>query len=240
MLLKKLLIADQSLLFSQRVAEAFSDNYEVRICKNGEEVLDICRYWQPDYMFLDLQLTGIDGLTILRTLHNSCMSIKTMVRTTCISSNYVYQSLAQLGVSYILPNPCTVAAAVSQLHVLIKQTDAENWNPEDEIVGLLLQLGFRNSKAGFSCICTALQLMLKEPAMQVTKTVYPQVARICGGTPERIERAIRTAIAGTWEARDDRVWQYYFPPGRNGEIAIPSNSDFLTRLVLCLQRRKAI
>lgn len=234
----KLLIADKSKLFAKAVAAEFVDKYEIKLCHDGNAVLDSCRLWQPDYMLLDMELPAVDGLTILRTLHGAKHHVKVMARTACCNSNYVTQTLTQLGVQFLLPNPCTVAVTVTQLHNMIETDDMSGWDREDEIIGLLLHLGFRCNLNGFACLCEALRLMTYDGVAPVTKVIYPQVAHVCGGTAERVERAIRNAIVRTWSERDDRIWQYYFSPGRDGQIACPSNAEFMSRMILCLDIEK--
>ena len=236
----KVLVADKVSGFAKRVAEYFSGRFEVRVCENGAEVLELCRLWQPDYMLLDMELTLVDGLTILQTLHSSGQMIHILAKTSCVYDNYMGQNLSQLGIHYFLPNPCTVTAAVSQLNSLISFERVEQWDDDDRILNLMLHLGLRYGTGGFACTCEALRIMMHDAHLPLTKVVYPQVARICGGNGVRVERAIRSTIDKAWENRDDRVWQYYFSPGRDGQIACPTNGEFLCRMALCLSRRKVV
>lgn len=236
----RILIADKVPTFSKMVAERLPDMYEVCICEDGEQVLQQCRLWQPDYMLLDLELPLVDGLTILRTLYSSGQNVKIMAKTSCVQSNYVGQSLVQLGVEYILPNPCTVTEAVSQLNSLMQHTIGEYSGEDNGIISMLLHLGFNYNMGGFSCVCEALRMVMEDVHLPITKVIYPQVARVCGGTAARVERAIRNAIDKAWRNRDDRIWQYYFPTGRNGQIACPTNGEFLCRVALCMTQRKIV
>lgn len=236
----KILIADKMLAFSKQVAERFSEGFAVRICDDGDEVLELCRLWQPDFMLLDMELPFVDGLTILRTLYSSGQTVKVLAKTSCIYSNYVGQTLLQLGVSYIIPNPCTVTEAAAQLNSLINFEVAGQWSDEERIQNLMLHMGIRCGTGGFACICEALRLMKYDAHLPLTKVVYPQVAHICGGNAARVERAIRSAVEKAWANRDDRIWQYYFAPGRDGQIECPTNGEFLCRMALCLNRRKVV
>ena len=236
----KILLADRIPEFSKRVAERFADRFAVRICENGEEVLEQCRLWQPDCILLDMELPLVDGLTILRTLYSSGQEVKILAKTSCSYSDYLVQSLVQLGVNYILPNPCTVTQAVSQLNSLASFETLDQWDDDDRILSLMLHMGLRYGKGGFACVCEAARLMMYDVDLPLTKVVYPEVARICGGNASRVERAIRSAIVYAWKNRDDRVWQYYFAPGRDGQIECPTNGEFLCRMALSLNRRKII
>ena len=42
--------------------------YEVRTANDGEEVLALLETWQPRVILMDIQLPGLDGLTLTRQL----------------------------------------------------------------------------------------------------------------------------------------------------------------------------
>jgi CheY-like chemotaxis protein len=45
-----------------------SSAYEIRTARDGVETLTMLEHYQPDVLLLDLQLPGLDGLTIARRL----------------------------------------------------------------------------------------------------------------------------------------------------------------------------
>lgn len=61
----KLLIAIDSQIIATRLASALP-RYEVHICHNGLQALDMLHTLRPDGLVIDLSLWGIDGLTVLR------------------------------------------------------------------------------------------------------------------------------------------------------------------------------
>ena len=70
----------------------------------------------------------------------------------------------------------------------------------------------------------------RDPAQQVTKELYPKVAKTLGGNGTQVERLIRTAIAKAFEQRNEAVWARYFSPNRDGVWERPSNTEFITAL----------
>lgn len=68
---------------------------------------------------------------------------------------------------------------------------------------------------------------LNNLSRQMTKTVYPAVARAYGVSAQQVERAIRHAIALAWE-RGGMIRSAFFPGGR------PTNSE----VIACLARYK--
>lgn len=74
-------------------------------------------------------------------------------------------------------------------------------NLAQEIRALLHSLGVTENYAGFPCTVCAVQLSIADPGRLrlITKLIYPDVARQCRTTSQRVERNIRTVSATAWE-----------------------------------------
>ena len=73
-------------------------------------------------------------------------------------------------------------------------------------------------------------LLLQDPTLQVTKEVYPAIAKEYGTSNLAVEKAIRAVIEVAWENRNDSLWRQYFPLAPTGQIPRPTAGQFLTRL----------
>lgn len=67
---------------------------------------------------------------------------------------------------------------------------------ECKIIEFLLSLGISPALRGFRCACAGVRILLENPESgdQVTKVLYPAIAKEVGSTPSRVERSIRAAI----------------------------------------------
>ena len=235
----KLLIADKSDVFCRTLAEQMRGLYEVRTCKEGMRTIETVKLFEPDVLVLDLTLPGLDGIGVLRTVRNAGYKPMVLAVTNQVT-NYILSALEDLSVSYIIQKPCTVlnvAARLFEFAAFLGDTGLDSWNLRDEALTTLLSLGVSLCGKNFSCIHEALVYMTEHQNGFVTKELYPAVAARCGGTPKRIEKAIRDAIEKAWKNRDERVWQMYFTYGRDGMIPCPANGEFLSRLAHYLHRR---
>ena len=61
----------------------------------------------------------------------------------------------------------------------------------------------------------------------VTKVLYPQVSKMFGTTPGRVERAIRHAIETAWDRGDRAAMQRYFGCTIFNTKGKPTNSEFI-------------
>ena len=72
---------------------------------------------------------------------------------------------------------------------------------------LLRYLGIFGTLKGYYYFLTAVGLSTREPGrkLQVTKEIYPVVAKIHNVTPSQVERAMRTAMEHSWQQCPERV-----------------------------------
>lgn len=117
--MKKVLIATTSEVTNADLSEALSQ-YEVHICSTGTEALAMIETMRPDILIIDLMLSFMDGLTVLRK--TSFRPHIILARTNFISEP-VLQSAANLGVQDMLLIPCTTRYTIMRLEALIEASD---------------------------------------------------------------------------------------------------------------------
>ena len=223
----KILLADSSEVWCDALEDQLKSNYDVIRCADGREVLPLLSEHGPELLVLGLDLPYMDGLTILQLIHSSGLQTRILVASTHMNE-YISGMLAQFKISHALIKPCTVCAAMTQIHQMLHY-DTGVVNEPDSV---LLALGLRMNLSGYNCVRTAVALLRENPEQQLTKSLYPEVAKRCGGTRASVERVMRTVIHDAWMRRDNRVWQAYFTPDRAGRIACPSLGVFITRIAL--------
>lgn len=230
--MRKLLIADAGEEFRLALARILRGNYMVRICQDGYQTLEVMKSMKPDVLVLDLLLPGLDGISLLQKAAEAGLQ-PVVLATTAFSNDYVVESLARLGVGYVMMKPCdlyAVTARISDLHQHLKPPVVTRPEPRTMVSNMLLSLGVPTKLKGYACLREAVLELARDPAQQVTKELYPKVAKIYGGNGPQAERLIRTAIDAAWKRRDERVWRLYFQPGPDGCLERPTNFAFLSAL----------
>ena len=225
----KILLADPSGLWCDALEEQLKSHYTILRCQDGREVLPLLREHNPDLLLLGMDLPYVDGLTLLHLIRSSGIQVR-ILTASAFYNDYIVSSLSQFKIAYMLTKPCTVCTAISQIYQILHY-DADK-DMQDDPNPVLLAMGLRMNLSGYSCLCAAIKLLRENPGQGISKVLYPDVAKICGGTAARVERAIRGVINDAWSRRDDRIWQAYFPADRQGRIDCPSNGVFITRIAL--------
>jgi two-component system response regulator (stage 0 sporulation protein A) len=226
----KILLADPTEAWCDALEAQLKERYQVLRCSDGAEVIPLLMEQRPELIVLGLELPNIDGLTLLHMIRTSGIQVK-ILTAAYMYSEYMLRILSEFKVSHMVCKPCSVCAAMSQIYQLLHYEKERNNTKDPDPT--LLALGLRMNLSGYSCLCVAIRLIREDPNQSITKILYPNVAKICGGTPERVERAIRNVIRDAWKRRDDRLWLAYFSRNRKGEILPPSNGDFITRIAFC-------
>lgn len=223
----KILLADPSEIWMDALYEQLKDRNEIWQCADGANVIPMLLEHRPDLLLLGMELPHMDGITLMKLIRSSGIQVRVLAAA-YIFPEYAIQMLRQFEVSHFVCKPCTVCAAVSQIYQMLHFD--KNVDNAGNIEATLLLLGLRMNLSGFDCLHTAIRLLQENPDQPLTKVLYPEVAKICGGTPQRVERAIRNVIHDAWLRRDDKIWMAYFPRNRKGEISQPCNGDFITRI----------
>lgn len=227
--MRKLLIADASEEFRLALAEILRGKYVVRLCQDGNQTLEMLRSMKPDILVLDLLLPGLDGISLLQKAAEAGLQ-PMVLATTGFVNEYVLECVERMGVGYVMVKPCDVhatAARIADLHQHLKAPVVTRPDPRTVVCNLLLTLSVPTNLKGYACLREAILEAVRDPTQQVTKELYPKVAKLCEGNAVQVERSIRSAIAAAWEHRDEEVWRMYFSPNQAGMLERPTNAVFI-------------
>lgn len=230
--MQKLLIVDATEEFRSALADAAKGIYIVRTCGDGEEALELAATFAPDILVLDLTVSGMDGLSLAQILSQGPVK-PVILATTRFTSPYVLDAAGRTGIDYMMVKPCNIRAVLARLEDLVSCREPKvraRPDPKVSVSNLLLALGIHTNNKGYIYLREAIPLYAKDPQQSVTKELYPLVGKLCGGSVEQVERAMRTAIQRAWNQRDEQIWKMYFVTLADGFVKRPSNSEFISRL----------
>ena len=108
---------------------------------------------------------------------------------------------------------------------------------EQKIRTTLKDIGVPQHIKGYRYLVVAVRKTIEDPdeATRVTKTLYPAVAKECGSTPSRVERAIRHAIECAFNGVAPDVIEKYFGNSIALHRAQPTNSHFIAAIAEAVQ-----
>ena len=114
----KILIADGNEEFCDHVKRRLEQvpGYEiVGTAADGQRALELMRVTKPDILVLDLMLSKLDGIAVLKRAREMDKAPAALVLTGFMTE-YVANMAASLGVQYFMTKPCELDAVAERIH----------------------------------------------------------------------------------------------------------------------------
>ncbi len=102
---KKILVVDDEYSFCKNLKEYLLRlGYEVTICMNGEQALDLIGGEKPDLMTLDMRMPGVNGYDILEKLRKGNSPLKVVI-ISAVDTPEMAEQLTRSGAHAVLHKP---------------------------------------------------------------------------------------------------------------------------------------
>lgn len=124
------------------------------------------------------------------------------------------------------------AALAEKLRKMLSKEEA----PKVTIASVLRELGAPTNVLGYKYLIRAIEMQMQsnEP-LGFIKGCYMGIAKECGTTGSRVERAIRHCVGCIWDRGDYDALKRYFGNSINPNRGKPTNSQFITRIAEAVQ-----
>ncbi len=210
--------------------------------KNGEEALAKMAKSKYDVAILDLWLSGIDGIGIIRNIDVSGAKERPgFILTSPINKPSILMEASEAGADICILKPFEVSTLIGHINSLIrirkknKSGDtAITASPdmEAQVTKIIHQIGIPAHIKGYQYLRCAILMTIEEGDIinSVTKILYPAVAKKYSTTTSRVERAIRHAIEVAWDRGDVDTLNSYFGYTIQNSRGKPTNSEFIAMI----------
>ena len=94
--------------------------YKIRIARDGQSGLDMIKEQEPDLVFLDINMPGIDGIEVLRRIRETNKGLP-VVMVTAVYTDKRLEEAKKLGISGFFPKECDLDQLVNILQVAIRR-----------------------------------------------------------------------------------------------------------------------
>lgn len=243
-------IDQQELLENVKMNLEKTNRFEIiGTANNGTDCLNFLNQRSCDLLVIDLMLSEIDGLGVLNRLKE--MNKKSYGKVICITqftNQMVCDMLENLAVDYCFKYPFDMQHFVqSALYITtsdqqkhdqllnLNKDESEKYKKvkiENEITEILHEVGIPAHIKGYMYLRTAILTTYYniEILGQVTKVLYPDIARMYNTTSSRVERAIRHAIEVAWNRGNTDAIDDIFGYTVSAVKAKPTNSEFIAMI----------
>ena len=203
---------------------------------DGQEALrDIIRT-EPDAVLLDLWFPGYDLASLIREVKRSMKNkAPKFILVTAVTGRQILEDAFAGGISSCVIRPFDYEALAEKI---LQVTEMERFRLEDDfdleaqVTRIIHQVGIPAHIKGYQYLRCAIIMVVKDNRVigEVTKTLYPGVAKAFNTTSSRVERAIRHAIEVAWDRGDVDVIHSYFGYTVQNSKGKPTNSEFIAMI----------
>lgn len=217
---------------------------------NGEQCLRELSNRSVDILILDLIMPIKDGLQVLSEMKEHRMSARHILCTTPFINETMTRDLQEYPIDYLLMKPFEVKQILNKissatgfksihaqncLEINLDVTEKEKMRKlelESDITAILHEIGIPAHIKGYMYLRTAiLETYLNTDFLgQITKVLYPEIARKYSTTSSRVERAIRHAIEVAWSRGNIDAIDDIFGYTISASKAKPTNSEFIAMI----------
>lgn len=248
-------LVDDSLEMIHSMKETFASSEKYQVvgsATNGEQCLLELHGKHIDVLVLDLIMPKKDGMSVLQDLKKNGIQVDHIICTTPFINDLIVNSVQNFKVDYILMKPFEIEHLVDRLNFIVGFTHRETMNHhvmnvnlnedekkrlaklelESEITELLHEIGIPAHIKGYMYLRTAiLETYINVDFLgQITKVLYPEIARKYATTASRVERAIRHAIEVAWNRGNIDAIDDIFGYTISASKAKPTNSEFIAMI----------
>ena len=254
-----ILIADDNIDFTRTLSaylEKMEDIEVVGIAKDGNEAFEIIKWTHPDILLLDVIMPHLDGIGVLEKLNETTMTKKPIsIMLSAVGQDKITQKAISLGAQYYVVKPFDIELLIKRIRDLryYQPTPNNNFiareskpqyidispeNKKDErnlealVTNLIHEVGVPAHIKGYQYLREAIMMVVNdiEVINQITKQLYPDIAKKFHTTPSRVERAIRHAIEVAWSRGKADEVENIFGYTVSATKGKPTNSEFIAMI----------
>ena len=124
---KLVLLADASEEFRTMLREEIekTGEFSVEVARDGNEVLKKAEEWDPDLLVMDVMLSGLDGISVLRQLQKQENAPMTILTSGFVSGRMLAEA-TELGAAYFLPKPFETETLLDKMRGLFLKAPRES------------------------------------------------------------------------------------------------------------------
>ena len=237
---KSILVCNDSAEERRKIVEVLIRNGFRRIdeCSTGDGAIEKMTKSAYDVAIIDLWLSGVDGIGVIRAINKSgSSSLPAFILTSPVNKQSMLIEASDAGADICLLKPIDAASLAAHVDSLIKLKDKTNNdgtspNMEAQVTKIIHQIGVPAHIKGYQYLRTAILMTIENNDIinSVTKILYPTVAKQYHTTTSRVERAIRHAIEVAWDRGDVDTLNSYFGYTIQNSRGKPTNSEFIAMI----------
>lgn len=173
---------------------------------NGQTVVNDVLNLKPDFLIMEVMLSGMDGFMVMEKLKNEMKSNcpKIIFISNLSHSGFVSKAIKE-GASYFMVKPVMPQNLEERMLDLLnskmeKNNLSNDKQLDEKISNIFISIGIPAHIKGYQFLREAVKLAVEEPEIigSITKKLYPTIAEKFETSSSKVERGMRHAIEVAW------------------------------------------
>lgn len=217
--------------------------------QNGQECMQVLRNVETDVLLVDLLLPMMDGIEVIKRIRKDGVKVDKIICTSAFMNESMMKQIQRLNIDYFMLKPFDYRQIGEKIiDLLDREMEEPKMDPEmdpademerikkvrleSDITSVLHEIGIPAHIKGYMYLRSAILETYGNIDFlgQITKVLYPEIARKYQTTSSRVERAIRHAIEVAWNRGNIDAIDDIFGYTINASKAKPTNSEFIAMI----------
>ncbi len=190
------------------------------VAKDGHDTVEKIKTLMPDIVIMDIVMPGMDGIGVLEKLVDTDLYYRPIiVIVSAISSDFIIKRTMELDAQYYFVKPVDLESLTplirhlyierfkypfpvgeadkDKLQRVMHEHEIISESEEHKIIGnIMKESGILPYASGYQYLLEAVHMDLKgtAPKKTIGREIYPIIAQKYGTTPQKVERAARSAV----------------------------------------------
>ena len=255
-----ILLSDDNVEFTNTLTtylEKQEDMEVIGVAKDGNEAYQMILNTKPDVVLLDVIMPHLDGLGVLEKIGETQMEkMPIFIMLSAVGQDKITQRAIQLGAQYYVVKPFDIELLVKRIrevnrnpsthlrgsfitremrpsYIEIEPSAKKDKSKLEALVtNIIHEVGVPAHIKGYQYLREAIMMVVNniEVINQITKQLYPEIAKKYHTTPSRVERAIRHAIEVAWGRGQSATMENIFGYTVSATKGKPTNSEFIAMI----------
>lgn len=250
----KIFIADDNTEFVSTLVTYLDSQEDMEVvdtARDGVEAVEKIVNSDPDVAILDIIMPQLDGLGVLESINKKLEVLPICIMLSAVGQDKVTSRAMCLGAQYYVVKPFEMEVLVKRIRELVKNQTIESLSPvlkdvkttyievdnsklnlEAKVTNIIHDVGVPAHIKGYQYLRDGIIMAVNDVEVinQITKQLYPDLAKKYKTTPSRVERAIRHAIEVAWNRGQIESMENIFGYTVNSNRGKPTNSEFIAMI----------
>ncbi|MGN0807174.1 MAG: sporulation transcription factor Spo0A [Candidatus Coproplasma sp.] len=241
--MKKIVILESNEQFLVELKAQFESDGDFNVCAigtDGETGISLISQHKPDIVLLDTTLSGVDGFGVLKYIKGNLPSAYAFVISGFADDNIVAKAIAG-GARYYFVKPVSAQTVQERVKEVLAQKSSNYLvspisrdrrrvtSIDEKISNIFISIGVPPHIMGYQYLREGIKMTCEDQSIinNVTKRLYPEIAKKYNTTPSKVERAIRHAIEVAWNRGRIEAINSVFGVKVYIGAERPTNSEFI-------------